>query len=316
MTIKDKMRDAARLDNQCGRREGIAEPHSHEDQSIETMKKYIYAIMTIFCVSCISIGSAQTPEKAEDICPLLIGEKLPTATLQDADGRKVLFKNVIEGNHTVLVFYRGGWCPYCNLQLSGLMQIEKDILDLGYRIVDISPDDFQNLKTTGEKDSINYKLLSDPGGKLIQDIGIAFQTSIVMEGYIATKGQKGKTPDVIPVPTVMVLDGDGVILFEYINPNYKIRITGEMLPAVLEVLKKWDKLKNLIIQPERHHWDGQSVEEYKGQKDNWSGVLTTKATVYTMNNRNVITLKCFSSPNLYEIREEFSLKAELMLRPD
>ena len=123
------------------------------------------------------------------------------------------------------------------MQLSGLVEIEKDILDLGYQIVAVSPDDFQNLKNTEEKDSIKYALYSDKDGKFIKDIGIAFQTPTMVKGYIATKGQKGKTSDVIPVPTVMIVDKEGKILFEYINPNYKERIRSEMLLAVLKTLK-------------------------------------------------------------------------------
>lgn len=59
----------------------------------------------------------------------------------------------------------------------------------------------------------------------------------MLKGYIATKGQKGKTSDVMPVPTVMIINKEGVIQFEYINPNYKERISGEMLLAVLKTIK-------------------------------------------------------------------------------
>lgn len=68
-------------------------------------------------------------------------------------------------------------------------------------------------------------------------MGIAFQTPTMVKGYIATKGQKGKTSDVMPVPTVMVVDMEGKIKFEYINPNYKERLSSEMLLAVLQTIK-------------------------------------------------------------------------------
>tara|TARA_R110000868_G_scaffold81946_2_gene231720 strand:+ start:32265 stop:32867 length:603 start_codon:yes stop_codon:yes gene_type:complete len=178
-----------------------------------------------------------TPSKAEDISPLLIGETLPKAALQDADGKTIELESILKMKPTVLFFYRGGWCPYCNMQLSGLVQIENEILDLGFQIVAVSPDDFQNLKNTEEKDSIKYSLYADKDGKFIQDIGIAFQTPTMVKGYIATKGQKGNTSDVIPVPTVMIVDKEGKILFEYINPNYKERLSSEMLLAVLKTIK-------------------------------------------------------------------------------
>ncbi|OBX25230.1 peroxiredoxin [Gelidibacter algens] len=181
-----------------------------------------------------NIKAQSIPANAEDISPLLIGETLPKAKLQDSKGNAFELNDILKTKPTVLVFYRGGWCPYCNLQLSGLASIEKDILALGYQIVAISPDDYQNLKSTEEKDTINYQLYSDQDGKLIQEIGIAFKTSLIIKGYIATKNQKGKTSEVIPVPTVMIVNTKGDILFEYINPNYEQRISGDMLLAVLK----------------------------------------------------------------------------------
>ncbi len=201
------------------------------------MKNLLKVVFAVFCFSCTSSTLAQVPERAEDISPLLIGEKLPNTNLRDAQGKTILLSEVLKIKPTVLVFYRGGWCPYCNLQLSGLVEIEEDILALGYQIVAISPDDFKNLQTTVEKDSIKYKLLSDPNGKFIQEIGIAFKTPTMLKGFIATKGQKGETSDLMPVPTVMIVDKEGVLQFEYINPNYKERISGEMLLAVLKTIK-------------------------------------------------------------------------------
>lgn len=199
------------------------------------MKNIVLSILGLFSVFNLN---AQVPKKAKDINPLLIGEKIPTAKLQDVEGKIIDFNHFIAQKPSVVVFYRGGWCPYCNLQLSGLASIEKQILDLGYQIIAISPDDYQNLKHTEEQSKLHYTLLSDKNGAFIQEIGIAFETSLMIKGYIATKGQKGAVSDVIPVPTVMVLDTNGSILFEYINPNYKQRISGEMLLAVLRTIKK------------------------------------------------------------------------------
>lgn len=177
-------------------------------------------------------------EKAEDISPLLIGEIIPKTMLQDVEGNTILLENVIKEKPTVLVFYRGGWCPYCNLQLSSLGIIEKEIIELGYQIVAISPDDYQNLKSTVAKDSINYKLYSDKEGKFIKEIGIAFRTPLIIKGYVTTKKHEGKMSDLLPVPTVMIVNQKGVIQFEYINPNYKERLSSEMLLEVLKTLKK------------------------------------------------------------------------------
>ena len=197
------------------------------------MKKLLFiSLLFIGCTNQLSI-----PLEAEDISPILIGEKLPNANFQNAEGEYVQLKAVLEEKPTVLVFYRGGWCPYCNVQLSGLVEIEEDVLELGYQIVAISPDDYKNLQSTIENNSTKYKLLSDPNGKFIKEIGIAFKTSSSLKEYITGKGQKGETSPVMPAPTVMIVDKKGVIKFEYINPNYKERISGEMLLSVLKTIK-------------------------------------------------------------------------------
>ena len=200
------------------------------------MHKTILALLFLIFYSP-SISAQTAPLKAEDISPLLIGEKLPAAQLLNSDGKAVELYSLLAAKPTVLVFYRGGWCPYCNAQLSGLVDIEQQILDLGYQIVAISPDDYRNLKNTEEKDKVNYQLLSDKNGAFIKEIGIAFETPSAIKGYVATQGQKGETPTVLPVPTVLITNTKGEIVFEYINPNYKQRISGEMLLAVLKTIK-------------------------------------------------------------------------------
>ena len=197
------------------------------------MKKLLFiSLLFIGCTNQLSI-----PLVAEDISPILIGETLPNANFQNPEGNYVQLKALLEEKPTVLVFYRGGWCPYCNVQLSGLVEIEEDVLELGYQIVAISPDDYKNLQSTIENNSTKYKLLSDPNGKFIKEIGIAFKTSSSLKEYITGKGQKGETSSVMPAPTVMIVDKKGEIKFEYINPNYKERISGEMLLSVLKTIK-------------------------------------------------------------------------------
>ena len=199
-----------------------------------TKVKSIQLLFLFLFVS--TIGNAQLPQNAEDISPLLIGETLPEATLLDENGKSINLNAEIAKKKTVLVFYRGGWCPYCNMQLSSLAASEADILKLGYQIIAVSPDDYRNLKPSVEKNKTSYKLYSDADGSFIKNIGIGFTPSEGTTSYIAKK-TTGKTTDVLPVPTVLVLNTKGEILFEYISPNYKQRISPELLLAVLQNVK-------------------------------------------------------------------------------
>lgn len=193
-------------------------------------------LITLFFMNMFSQANAQIPLHAKDISPLLIGESVPDARLQDKNGSIIALKEVLKQKRTVMVFYRGGWCPFCSLQLSGLTKIEQEIIHLGYQLIAISPDDYTNLVDTENKAHLNYTLYSDPNATFIQAIGIGFSTSAELKTYISSKNNKGKTSEIMPVPTVLVLDTSGKILFEYINPNYKERISEKLLLSVLKIL--------------------------------------------------------------------------------
>jgi len=194
---------------------------------------FIFTLITLFFSNCIM---AQVPKNAEDVSPLLIGERLPEANLLDVEGEDVFLQDILKEKPTILVFYRGGWCPYCNNQLSSLAELEKEILELGFQIVAISPDHYESLKPTVDKGELDYNIYSDSGAKLIQDIGIGFKTPEKAKGYIFKKTNKNAT-DVLPVPTVFILDTKGKILFEYINPDYSTRLSSELLLASLKALE-------------------------------------------------------------------------------
>ncbi len=182
-----------------------------------------------------SLVFTQVPENPEDVSPLLVGEKIPEAMITNLNGDDVSLQQILKEKPTVLVFYRGGWCPYCNNQLSGLAEIENEVLSEGFQIVAISPDNHQMLSKTMTKDEINYQLYSDKEAKLIQAVGIGFKTPESNKKYIFNK-TNFEPSEILPVPTVMILNTKGEIVFEYINPNYKVRLDEKLLLAVLKAI--------------------------------------------------------------------------------
>ena len=179
-----------------------------------------------------SFSFAQVADAPENISPLLIGEKMPSVTLQDIEGKDVM-SNVAINKKSVIIVYRGGWCPFCNAQLSDMQGIEKEIQDLGYQIVAISPDSPSKLKETVGKDKLNYSLFSDSNGTFSKSVGIAFARP-AKYGDMLGEYSDGKNKSFLPVPTVYVVDDLGIIKFLYINPNYKERLKGNLLLAVLK----------------------------------------------------------------------------------
>ena len=191
------------------------------------MKNILKTVILLFSVA----SFAQIADRAENISPLLIGEKIPNVILHDANGKEVKTKDILD-KKTVLVVYRGGWCPYCNSQLADMQEIENDIISLGYQVVAISPDAPSFLKQTLDKKELKYKLYSDSEGVFSQAVGIAF----AREKPKLDKYSDGKNPGFLPVPTVYVLNDKQEIEFMYINPNYGTRLKGDVLLAVLKAL--------------------------------------------------------------------------------
>lgn len=194
----------------------------------------------ILCVLMGIIGIqsyAQLPDRAEDISPLLIGEMIPDAILKSPDANDHSMFSIIGKKPTILLFYRGGWCPFCNTQLAGVQTIENQIIELGYQIIAVSPDSPENLKLTDEKNKLTYSLYADSDGTLAKAIGIAFK-SPEKYGFMLSEKSGGLNVGFLPVPSVFVLDTTGKILFEYINPDYKTRLSSSLLLAVLKNLKE------------------------------------------------------------------------------
>lgn len=198
------------------------------------MKNVMLILLSLVFASISS--NAQLPEKAEDISPLLNGETLPDAVLKAPDGNEHNLSEVLKQKPSVVLFYRGGWCPFCNAHLAEIQEVQNEVVNLGYQIIAISPDSPENLQATDEKQELAYSLYSDADGKLIKAIGIAFKAPEKYSGMLSEKSD-GLNDGFLPVPSVFVTNTSGKIAFEYINPDYKTRLSGGLLLAVLKNLK-------------------------------------------------------------------------------
>ncbi len=178
----------------------------------------------------------QPPTSAEDIRPILIGAAVPKLTLTTMDGSPFDLNAAITEKPTVLIFYRGGWCPYCNVQLGQLQNIEPKLIQLGYQIIAINPDRPAKLDQAIQKHKPNYLLLSDSKMIGARAFGLAFKVDeATLERYknrgIDLEDASGEKHHLLPVPAVFVVGIDGIINFEYVNPNYKVRISPDLLLA-------------------------------------------------------------------------------------
>ncbi len=183
---------------------------------------------------------AQVPASAELTTPMQVGATMPDVMLQNMDEETIMTKDLVN-KPTVLVVYRGGWCPYCNKQLSGLSLIEKELIDMGYQIVAISPDAPEQLKATMDKQKLSYQLFSDSKAYLIKAMGIAFAAPAQYGDMLLKASGGNNTGTVLPVPSVYILDKAGKVIYAYNNADYKVRLK-EM--ELLEALKDLSNAKD------------------------------------------------------------------------
>jgi peroxiredoxin len=176
--------------------------------------------------------------------PLKQGDSIPDVTVRNDDNQPVQLRKQVAEKPTVLIFYRGGWCPYCNKHLSALVDIEDDLATAGFQLLAIGIDQPSKLKDTESKDHLNYMLLSDSSAKAAEAFGIAFTVPDELvakyknDYKIDLEAASGQTHHKLPYPSVFVVSTDGVIQFAYVNENYKVRLEPDKILAAAKAAVK------------------------------------------------------------------------------
>jgi peroxiredoxin len=157
------------------------------------------------------------------------GDVLEPFTLDDATGAPVSLDEIVGSGPAVIVLYRGGWCPYCNLALRTYQQeILPQLGAFGARLVAISPQSPDESLSTVEKAALEFTVLSDPGSRLADRIGIAFEQADDVLAAQRTLGldlTKVNAEGAIrlPRPTVLVVGQDHTVRFVDVQPDYTAR---------------------------------------------------------------------------------------------
>jgi peroxiredoxin len=163
------------------------------------------------------------------VAAIKVGDRLTTFTLEDATGSRVSLDQLVSAGPAVIVFYRGGWCPFCNL---ALRTYQRELLPalgaFGARLVAISPQSPDQSLSTVEKADLAFTVLSDPGSRVAQNIGIAFQQA---DDVLAAQRQLGldlaevnaEGATYLPRPTVLIVDRDRTVRFVDVQPDYTAR---------------------------------------------------------------------------------------------
>ncbi|MGH7143965.1 MAG: peroxiredoxin-like family protein [Planctomycetota bacterium] len=180
---------------------------------------------------------------ADQIHPLLTGATLPAITVLDPEKKAVDLNAVVRAKPTVLIVFRGGWCPYCNRHLQAMQDAEPALLALGYQVIAITADTPDRLPADAAKDGVKYALYSDPGLAAARALGLAFRldpaTVAKYRGWNIDLVQlPGRSDGMLPVPAAYVLNQAGVIEYEYVNPDFRVRADTDVLLAAAKAALK------------------------------------------------------------------------------
>lgn len=180
-----------------------------------------------FAVAALAESPAQIFPSAEDVEPLKVGDSIPSVMVKTLEGESIDVRDLATRQATVTIFYRGGWCPYCNTHLKELKEAMDGLEGLGYQVLAISADVPEKLMETKEKEELPYVLLSDSSMDAAAAFGIAFQLdAATVEKYKGYGLDLSASEWRLPVPSVFVNRADGVITYVHADPNYKKRLSA------------------------------------------------------------------------------------------
>ncbi|RNC79895.1 MAG: AhpC/TSA family protein [Balneola sp.] len=200
-------------------------------------------LLTILSLLLSSSSIAQTiPDSPTKVNPILINSTIPDVSLKNIDGEDVNLRELAAQQPTMIVFYRGGWCPYCTRHMGELQQIEEEIVEMGYQILAISVDRPEALKKTLTDVELTYTLLSDSPADALKGFGVAYTLdSQTVERYkaygIDLEKDSGYDHHILPAPAVFLIDTEGTVKFQYVNPDHRERINGDILLAAANAFK-------------------------------------------------------------------------------
>ncbi len=170
---------------------------------------------------------------------LKTGDKIPEITLPNATNKNVSINQLLSNKKVVLSFYRGGWCPYCNLELKALQQALPEFEKQDAVLVAISPETPDNSLSTSEKNELSFEVLSDANNQIAEKFNLMFTLPEdlveVYQGFgIDLEKSNGSSNWQLPISATYVIDQNGTIIYDFIKEDYKERADPEEIIKFLK----------------------------------------------------------------------------------
>ncbi|MBM7703888.1 peroxiredoxin-like family protein [Metabacillus iocasae] len=179
-------------------------------------------------------------EQSNESKGLRVGDKAPTFALPNALNDEVKLHDLLAKGPVIVTFYRGGWCPYCNMELRAYQGILDEIHEAGGELVAISPQTPDQSLNTKEKSELNFHVLSDVGNKVAQEFDLVYRLpdyliDLYKEFGLRVDEHNADDSWTLPVSATYIIAQDGTIAYEYAKADYKDRVEPS---DVLNELKK------------------------------------------------------------------------------
>lgn len=170
-----------------------------------------------------------------------VGDRAVDFDLPLANGSQLRLNELLSVGPVVLVFYRGGWCPYCNRHLAALQKSLEEIQSLDAQLVAITPELPEKALATQEKGRLAFPIVSDEGNKVAREYGLVFRISDKVipyyDGFFDIEEYNGDRSYELPLAATYVIDAGGVIRYAFLDADYKARAEPKEILATLQRLK-------------------------------------------------------------------------------
>lgn len=172
---------------------------------------------------------------------LRTGDTMPDFELPNQHGERRRLSDYLAESPVVLNIYRGGWCPYCNMEMKALHRALPEIESRGARLVGMSPETPDKAMSTAERHEIAIDILSDAGNKVSEQMGLVFELPQALRPIYEKFGTdlvayNGDDSFKLPVPATYIVGQDGVIVFDFVNADYTLRLEPSEIVAKLAAL--------------------------------------------------------------------------------
>lgn len=210
-------------------------------REIETLNKQLTGMMPTEAVTTLGEAAAALKVSGIEDFALRAGAKVPDFELPELAGGTLPLTGLLADGPLVISFYRGAWCPYCNLEMQALQKALPDIEAAGARLVAIAPELPENAAGIRDKGNLTFPLLQDAGNAVARQFGLVFTLPEALRPIYEAFGidiaaNQGNDSFELPMPATYIVGSGGVIAHAFVDSDYTKRMEPADIVAILKAL--------------------------------------------------------------------------------